>query len=413
MSRKVLVVFMSLIIIFLLIEGTLRLLGFTPARGQGDQCNSPDIYYWITDQYLGFRNKPHGSFYYHAIKGSPLSTTDRFGFRNGYTWSEEGTEPIVLFLGDSTVFCAEVPDDRTGPSEVAKLLKPQFDVRVLNAGVRGYSTVQSRRMLEECFRLFRNVKVVVYIYFLNDYAHNLNPLFYYPAPSPAVWWDDMDLVFIEPPPTSQTWGESVFQSQQHVKQRIVNDLLQSFQGFSAFFHFLYVRSLKLMKGQNIKAVPQQTNRQNIVDALPAGCIGATGSEISDHEMTRWAKQNGADRAFRLLVSQMDQLCREQGAVFLATAFTKGKVKGKIAGGDRSAAPGLNSGVRAKALLKNSGIHYIELERSFTRNPGDYAAPRIDGDFDPHYGLLGTKTFAEALSPTLLEILSRILNQDKQ
>ncbi len=95
------------------------------------------------------------------------------GFRNGYGWVPEGDSPVVLFVGDSTIFYDEVNDEETGPSDVAKLLGPDWGVRVLNAGCRGYNTLQSKRMLLECLERFPSTVVVVYVYCANDNAHSL------------------------------------------------------------------------------------------------------------------------------------------------------------------------------------------------------------------------------------------------
>jgi hypothetical protein len=123
----------------LLLEGICRLAGFAPLTYQ----IMPQSFFWVSDRHLGFRNMPNAIYHFKWIKACPVVTTGDHGYRNGYGWSSEGSSPIIAFVGDSTTFCAEVADDQTGPSEVAKLIEQEVDVRVLNAGCRGYNTVQA------------------------------------------------------------------------------------------------------------------------------------------------------------------------------------------------------------------------------------------------------------------------------
>ncbi len=56
----------------------------------------------------------------------------------------------VLVLGDSTWFGHGVPDDRTFPAQLeARLRADGLDVDVINAGIPGYSTEQTRILLDE------------------------------------------------------------------------------------------------------------------------------------------------------------------------------------------------------------------------------------------------------------------------
>lgn len=136
------IVFLSfpLIGVICCLEVWLRLFGYSPLQ-LPKPGTSPQGYFWICDQSMGFRNRPNGQYRYDAMQANPLVTTDEYGYRNGVGWKTQGDSPIIAFIGDSTTFCAEVNDDQTGPSEVAKLLTPKFRWRVLNAGVRGYTAL--------------------------------------------------------------------------------------------------------------------------------------------------------------------------------------------------------------------------------------------------------------------------------
>ena len=106
-------------------------------------------------------------------------------------------------------------DDETGPSQTAKLLGREFNVRVLNAGVRGYSTLQSARTMAECFERFPGIVAVVYTFCANDLEENMVPNLRFPAKCPVV--------VREPSTGKQTvrevtlptvdWGESFTQRQ--------------------------------------------------------------------------------------------------------------------------------------------------------------------------------------------------------
>ena len=196
----------------LVMELVMGLLGYYPAKGEWvirrDPPNAtaedaaaktelpqetcgPDAFqcFAVCDRRFGFRNRPNGSFRSPHIEGNPVSTTDEFGYRSGFEWPGDGESPIVLFIGDSITFCSEVNDEETAPSEVAKLLSKEFQVRVLNAGVRAFNTLQSKRMLLECLDRFPRTKVAVYTYCGNDLEENMVANYHFPAKAPVMTRD--------------------------------------------------------------------------------------------------------------------------------------------------------------------------------------------------------------------------------
>jgi len=117
----------------------------------------------------------------------------------------------VMMVGDSTVFCAEVPDEETTASHLARFLEGAgHPVSVLNAGVRGYSTVQSKRMMAECLQRYPSVRVAVYCYCDNDWFENLRPKEYWPAVAPTVRRDPGtgEIVEVDVLQCAVPWGES-------------------------------------------------------------------------------------------------------------------------------------------------------------------------------------------------------------
>ena len=186
--NALLVVF-SVLVSLALGEAAIRLTGLRPLPLGVTDREPAERNVSERDPRLGFRPRPNIAFANKKIYGAPMVTTDRYGYRNGLGWDPDGTLPIIAFVGDSTTFAAEVADEDTGPSEVARMLKPQSNVRVLNAGARGYNTLQSKRRMEEVFERFPDVRAIVYLYTSNDYVENLNPIVYYPALSPTMRYD--------------------------------------------------------------------------------------------------------------------------------------------------------------------------------------------------------------------------------
>lgn len=210
--KKIIFLIIPFFVLILFLECLLRFLGYEPKEPSLERTKPSVVgYFNIADKELGFRNLPNGIYKNTAVKTKPVITTDEFGYRNGYGWTPRSgrNNTTVVFVGDSTTFCAEVNDNETGPSEVAKILSKKYHVTVLNAGVIAFNTVQVKRMIQETLDRFPRVKFVVYTYCDNDYLENLNPIAYYPMMAPYLWWDKTHNKFTEHDVSAPSvpWGQ--------------------------------------------------------------------------------------------------------------------------------------------------------------------------------------------------------------
>jgi hypothetical protein len=385
--------FSAAVVVFLLVclELLLRLSGYGPpvAPGATETASieptqlDPLTYFAVCDPYLGYRNRAHGSYRTWYIKGQPLCTTDEYGYRNGFGWPGQGNSPIVLFLGDSITFCAEVDDQHTGPSEVAKLLSEELDVRVLNAGVRGYSTLQAKRTLLECLERFPRVRVAVYTFCGNDIEENTVPNLRYPLKAPVVMRDSQSGEFreVEVSEPAVPWGED----------------FRTWEGPAAVL------------GRRAEVAGWLEARSALCYRCLAGWRQVDFRRFSPREFpdgTRvvppadyprwhaWAAENGGYEVFRHLLAEMDRACRAQGVVFLVTSAFSGVYF------DGCWVFSANCARSCTA----AGVRFVSMEDEFTGSPPYYSSVRVDGRYDGHYGPLGTQTYAKALTPVLKEIL---------
>lgn len=372
----------------LLAELLLRLLGGVaePAGEAGQPQVSLTGYFWVSDPVLGFRNRPNGRFQNFKILGRPLVTTDALGYRNGFGWSADADTPVVAFLGDSTTFCAEVGDSETGPSEVAKLLGDGFGVRVLNAGVRGYNTVQAKRALEQVLERFPETRIAVYTYAENDLVENLNPLVYHPAQAPVVWRDDPSGKWIErggedpvAPPGAGFVTAAALEAAGRQRESPRVWLTNRLRARSV----LADRSLTLLR----RVVGESRTSRGMLE-LPEGSVGPlVGGTPEWQAQVEWAMEHRADEAMEQLLVGMAETCRKRGVVFLATEF-------HLSQGESS---------RFRETCRRAGVPYIDPRQRFPGRPQTYLARTRDG-YDGHFGPRGTKAFAEAVATVLAPLL---------
>jgi len=365
----------------LILEIGLRVTGFRPGLPTNRIRVGANAYFWISDRELGFRNRPNGSYRYDEINSNPLVTTDESGFRNGHGWQADTRKPVVVFVGDSTVFCAEVEDDQTAPSEVAKLLTREFDVSVLNAGVRGYSTLQAKRMLKECLARY-DVCAAVYCFCANDYEENVKADIYYPAQAPTIRWDAQRRVFVEVEISDPavSWGQDFLPLAVEEQRRklagrprkrpdqVFRDRLRE---HSALLHFA------------------QSAASGLKNRLREG--ESAGGEVRADDSYQLGNEACGDETMVHVLEQMQSMCLDEGAVFLATVFSERH-------GHRS----FGSWCRA------AGVRFVPVHDGFVDRPMSYHPRLRDGGYDPHYNPKGTRTFAKALCPVLREILSERL-----
>ena len=353
----------------IILESLTRLCGYGPAVSPNDAAETHQFdafeYFTVCDRRLGYRNRAGGTFSSPYIHGRPRSTTDEFGYRNGTGWTTAGDRPIVLFIGDSTTFCSEVDDEQTGPSEVAKLLAGEFDVRVLNAGVRGYSALQCKRMLRECLDRFPQIVVAVYTHCGNDLAESVVPDMRFPVKVPVAEWDaDPERIReIEVTDPAVPWGESFLRWEPPGPPPDAAEKVSRWlEVRSALWHICLIGIRRL--GADV--------------------------ELTDAQWDAWARSHGGEEILEGLLVEMDRLCRDRGATFVTTSFYSGnEVRTPKEFGGAAVA---------------EGIPYVSLVEHFTEEPETYLARRVDGQYDSHYGPTGTKTYAKAMAPALRKIL---------
>lgn len=374
----------------LLIEMGLRLCGFranaaTPqASPDADQPLGLDAfgYFTICDRKLGFRNRPNGRFRSMHIKGNPVATTDEFGYRNGYAWPGDGRSPIVLFIGDSITFCSEVNDDETGPSEVAKLLSRHFRVRVLNAGVRGYGMLQSKRMLIECLQRFPEIVAAVFTHCGNDIEESMVPNLRYPAKAPVVMHDAKTGRFREVELTGPVvaWGQAIFPWDGPIATPEEPTATREAADWLATRSVIAVLCLETWD-ELCDAYP--TPRE-----FPAGIEMPLATDLIYWHA--WALRNGGEDVSRLLLAEMDKECRDRGVVFLTTDYLTGLDDYRS---DRFA-----------ELCGAAGVRFASIDHQFAKATKAYVAQRVSGEYDGHYSAVGTKAYAAGLAPVLQRIL---------
>lgn len=339
---------------------------------------SVNSYFWVQSSILGFRNRANGKFYNRSISGSPLVTTDSQGYRNGFAWEAGYKGPIIAFVGDSTTFCAEVGDKDTIPSQVAKVLTLEFPaLRVLNAGVRGYGTLQSKRMLQEILARFLEVRIVVYICSENDFVENVNPITHYPARAPYVAWNDAGTATREIEVGELKEGEQVYKKTLGPAFSR-NPLLWTLNW--ARTHCAFLRLLPRLARYFILKPPAQ--------AFPGGITGPVFTEQAWEYQKKFAHTQRATQVMDHLVTQMYDICRSAGVSFLATTFAS-------QADDRAVLL-----TRCQALR----IPFVDARPYFDKDRTWYYSQRKMGWFDPHHGVRGTETFARAITPALQRLL---------
>lgn len=176
LRRKILIISILSSVAFLATLGLLeigaRVLGF---RGDpGFNKNKPRI----PHAERGWAYKPHLKFSFLGTEGWVEGTTDGEGFRPTIACADKPDSPIVFCIGDSTTANAECPDDKTWPEAASNaLLRAGIPCRMVNRGIRAYSTLQSLATLREALRDDRRAaqtRAVVYYFCGNDPNDNVD-----------------------------------------------------------------------------------------------------------------------------------------------------------------------------------------------------------------------------------------------
>lgn len=394
LAAKLLLAALSLALALLAVEvGTRQVVGARPLPPGAASTVAPLTgYFWVPDERLGFRNRPDGVFVNHEVLAQPLVTTDEHGRRRTAGQGGAPGRPTILIAGDSVVFSAEVPDDDTLPSAVARALADEGPVRVLNLGVRGYNTLQAKRALERALAGDGDVRLVLLVLSPNDLVENVNPVVYFPAVAPTVRWEGQAERFVEVEATAhhQVWTQSVrwFAARDRLpaasEMDIVRTVLDAARRRSAAANLV---------AQIIEPASHAKARIAPV-TLADGSHGPVwwGTPDWDAQLAL-AEDRHAERALSAILADTSALCRSYGARLIVSEFTHGERK--------SSRP-----TAAERLSTAAGVEFVSVEDGFPETPETYMAATAQG-FDGHYGVRGTHAFAAAIAPRVHAALRRL------
>lgn len=368
--KKCLFYLIPFAVVLVFFELGLRALGYGPLPATNITLSSTG-YFCVADKTLGFRNRPDGVYVNAAFERAPVVTTDHNGYRNGFSPAKE-TAHTVIFVGDSATFCAEVNDNETGPSEVARILSLKgLNAHVVNAGVRGYSTLQSKRMLDETVRRFPGAEVAVYVYSDNDLYENLNSI-YLPMIAPTASWNEEAASVFEKEVDSEPvpWGSDFVGVAARPGTALGKRILAASHSALAYNIQSSVRTLLEWRSSK-------------------GAAKGGSPPIASHE---YALQRNGDKVLESLIVRMRSTCERAGVRFMVTQFTNGSK----AGIDRWLGE----------ICRRSGVQFIAINDKFKGSPGQYEV-RFAGNLlrEGHYNTLGTRTFAEGVAPSIYSAIA--------
>lgn len=350
----------STLLALCLAEGTLRLLGRRPLAGDPSLA-----LLWRRDPRLGFRNQARAD-----VVNIPFAVrlrTGPAGERLGRSPAgDDPRAPAILFVGDSTTFCAELDDDLTGPAQAMRFLEDPA-CRAVNAGVRGYSTLQSLRLAEE-WLAHQPLAAVVYTYTENDLVENVLPV-HLPLSSPVARLVEggIEVQEVALPAAVDPTGPVV------------------------------------VPGWTSRASAALRRRSALVESLwpllrpgrdrPGGAPGSGG--VTWASLRARAEALGGREVLDHLVKELHRSCAARGAVLIVARFALPRHR---SGQD----PGWDA-VRARCL--RDGIPCVDPLDAFHGDEPGYLATSRDGEVDGHYGPLGAETWGRALAPHLARALA--------
>lgn len=276
-----------------------------PNRRCAAECTSTR-YFLRRHPFLGSHNRSLGSYLNAAIKGVPLVQTDAEGFRiTEPNYSMRTAQGTILFVGDSTTFCAEVNNHETVASRCAEWLRGRW--HTINAGVRGYSTLQALRMLSLILPQLVPPVVVVFLLTDNDIVENCHPAMHWPAMSPYVSLEN-DAATINEVPDWYSKSQEIIprptSSDEWTRIKLYRTLAWS--SFSALLPLSMRGRLAARASCNIRGL--------IPDTIP------DKATTSFHDIARWALGRGSVEILRLLVGQMKELCEKRNARFILVPY---------------------------------------------------------------------------------------------
>ncbi|MEZ0229008.1 MAG: SGNH/GDSL hydrolase family protein [Planctomycetota bacterium] len=350
-------------------EVVARLAGRRPLDGDPSHA-----YLWAEDTALGLRNRPFARI--HNGEADTWIETGPHGERKGVGWDAAPVATTVIFVGDSTTLCAEVADDETCPSQVARRLSGGTAVRVVNAGVRGYSTLQSLRMADEWLER-APVRLVVYQFCDNDFIENVIALYGTEVPLAALAGDELRIH--EPKVAPLAPGEA-WRSPIRVGRG--SRALTAARRSSALFETLY---------RPIRAALARASGVPAVDAT------------AWKEVVRRAEDAEGHAVLARLLRELARRCRERGATLLVSRFTTSSRPdtAKLWPPLPTRKPVWETVV---ATCREVGVECVDPSHAFTDDEEGYCKKLRHGRYDGHYGEKGARTWAEQVAPSVERLL---------
>ncbi len=359
----------SLLVSLALGEIGTRVAGRRPLDGDPSHA-----YLWAEDPALGLRNRPSARI--HNGDADSWIETGPNGERKGIGWDVAPMTTTVLFVGDSTTLCAEMNDDETAPSQVALGLSKAAPVRVVNAGVRGYSTLQSLRMAAEWLER-APVKVVVYHFCDNDFVENVLPLYGTEVPIAALEGGELRVRETKIPPLAP--GE-LYRSPIRVGRG--SRALTSLRRSSALFETLY---------RPIRAAIARSQGTPAVDAT------------AWREVVRRAESLDGHAVLARLVLDLDRRCRERGAHLIVSRFVTSNrpAEARLWPPLPTEKPVWET---LRAACAEGHMTWVDPAPGFTDGEESYCKKLRHGHYDGHYGAKGARTWAEQVTPHVERLL---------
>lgn len=416
---RVFVAVLALVACGALVEGAARLAGFRPSAPDRATLETRLL---ISDPHLGFRYAPDAAEHNDAFVGRPLVTTDGQGHRR--TLQERDATTSVLVCGDSMMFAAEVTDDATPSTRLAKFL--QGEARVVNLGVRGYSTLQSLRALEAALDAEPDVAVAIYAYTPNDLFENLYPFHRLPRQVPTAWWDGAGLAIHDPGPCDVPWGERFLDHRDAIRpvEDLRGEAFAALSGDDPRFEALrdlgrvVVASDEGRRARGVVSTPtglmarlrQSSAALNRLSTLrydagsskvahaaatdrANGHAGGFGVAKSIVPLLEWSVENDGEQVLVALMQRMQDACDAKGVTLLVCAT-------RVAASNTAAA-------RFEELAGAAGLNVIPTAQAFVEDPEHYVSQRINGALDNHWNDEGCAAFARALEgPTRNALAAR-------
>lgn len=226
------------IVLIAVVEITARLSGFGP----------PTPPHWENQfgkhKKLGYTAVPYSRWSYvgtsEGVLKTYIGTANKDGFRPTI-WNKNCEHcPAILTIGDSTTFSAEVNDNETWPEFTAKTLnKSGHAYKLVNYGMRGYSTVQSYVAMREAFKNVNNIRAVIYMFTMNDPHENypLNQDQILARPRPYVIMAEDNRFKIRDPVIIQDW-ELAFEKNSSQGGILRNIIRYNFAVISVYDYFV-------------------------------------------------------------------------------------------------------------------------------------------------------------------------------